>query len=126
MAQIKYNLGNVNNNGNNYSTDEQVIGTWIDGKPIYRKVVSNVVYGGKEISVDTGISNMATLINLTFIEDGIKASSYINYKYVGTNRANSSLRINKNTGVISTDGRSTGISGNNGIFIIEYTKTTDA
>ena len=122
MAQIKYNLGNVNNNGNNYSTDEQVIGTWIDGKPIYRKVVSNVVYGGRELSVDTGISNMATLINLTFIEDGITASSYINYKYVGTNRANSSFRINKNTGVISTDGRSTGISGNNGIFIIEYTK----
>ena len=23
-----------------YSTEEQVIGTWIDGKPIYRKVMS--------------------------------------------------------------------------------------
>ena len=39
MAQIKYNLGNVNKNGINYSTDEQEIGTWINGKPIYRKVI---------------------------------------------------------------------------------------
>ena len=25
---------------NNYSTEEQVIGTWIDGKPLYRKVIN--------------------------------------------------------------------------------------
>ena len=25
---------------NTYSTEEQVIGTWIDGKPIYRKVIA--------------------------------------------------------------------------------------
>ena len=24
--------------GNNYSTDEQVIGTWIDGRPVYQRV----------------------------------------------------------------------------------------
>ena len=38
MATVKYNLGTVKN-GNNYSTDEQVVGTWIDGKPLYRKVL---------------------------------------------------------------------------------------
>ena len=37
MAQIKYNLGNLGKEV--YSTDETVIGTWIDGKPIYRKVI---------------------------------------------------------------------------------------
>ena len=30
--------GGSGNTSNKYSTEEQVIGTWIDGKPIYRKV----------------------------------------------------------------------------------------
>ena len=37
MAQIKYNLGNLGKEV--YSTDETAIGTWIDGKTIYRKVI---------------------------------------------------------------------------------------
>ena len=37
MAQIKYNLGDLGKE--KYSTDETVIGTWVDGKPIYRKVL---------------------------------------------------------------------------------------
>ena len=111
---------------NSYSTDEQLTGgTWIDGKPIYRKVVSNVVYGTENVSVNTGISNIATLINLTFIEDGITADSFSNYIYNGINRRGVSLRVEKNTGIVSTVDRSTGVTGNNGIFIIEYTKTTD-
>lgn len=49
------------NNRLNYSTDEQIIGTWIDGKPIYRKTyifsyVENVkespYYLDREVSVD--------------------------------------------------------------------------
>ena len=36
---IKYTESNNNTNANeNYSTEEQRIGTWIDGKPLYRKV----------------------------------------------------------------------------------------
>ena len=34
MAQIKYKLGNLGKE--KYSTDETAIGTWIDGKTIYR------------------------------------------------------------------------------------------
>lgn len=37
MAQIKYNLGDLGKEV--YSTNETVIGTWIDGKPLYRKVI---------------------------------------------------------------------------------------
>ena len=37
MAQIKYNLGDLGKEV--YSTNETIIGTWIDGKPIYRKVI---------------------------------------------------------------------------------------
>ena len=37
MAQIKYNLGDLG--PEKYSTNEIVIGEWIDGKPLYRKVI---------------------------------------------------------------------------------------
>lgn len=32
-------LINKTDNKHNYSTEEQVIGTWIDGKPLYRKTI---------------------------------------------------------------------------------------
>lgn len=34
--------GSGNSGGEVYSTEETVIGTWIDGKPLYRKVVTTV------------------------------------------------------------------------------------
>ena len=34
------NKSNNTNTNKNYSTEEQVIGTWIDGKPIYRKTIT--------------------------------------------------------------------------------------
>lgn len=112
-------------NPNVYTLGEQVVGKWIDGKPIYRKVVNNIVYDGGDLSVNTGISNISTLIKLEFIEDGVTASVFTNYKYIGTNRRNASIRIDKYTGVVSTEGRNTSVTGDKGILIIEYTKTTD-
>lgn len=46
-----------------YSTDEQVVGTWIDGKPIYQKTFT---YTGPDITMDTTnrvleIANISTL-----------------------------------------------------------------
>lgn len=35
LSSVNSNITNVNSKFN-YSTDEQVIGTWIDGKPLYR------------------------------------------------------------------------------------------
>ena len=43
MAQVKALIGNIKGkDGENfsaYSTDEQVVGKWINGKPIYRKTM---------------------------------------------------------------------------------------
>ena len=49
--------------GANYSTDEQIVGTWIDGKPIYQKTVDcgtlpNTAYK----TVAHGISNLDTVL----------------------------------------------------------------
>lgn len=56
--------------GNGYSLDEQIVGTWIDGKPIYQKVVdcgTLIDTGTSEVekNVAHGISNLDTMINST-------------------------------------------------------------
>lgn len=60
---LKYN-GNVWVNDKNlheYSTEEKIVGKWIDGKPIYEKVihVENFIIGNNEITLE----NLDTIIN---------------------------------------------------------------
>lgn len=94
---------------------------WIDGKDIYRKVISGISYGNGDISVQSGITNLDQLVNMTLIESGIKGAFKDNI-FIGTSRLSSNLAINKNTGVISVTSRQSDITGTNAIFIIEYTK----
>lgn len=94
---------------------------WIDGKDIYRKVISGISYSTGEISVQSGIINIDQLVNLYFIESGI-TGTFKDYIFVGTNRLNSNLVINTKTGVISALDRQSDIRGTNAVFVIEYTK----
>ena len=57
------NLENKVNSGNVYSTDEQIIATWIDGKPIYQKtiIVDNPT-NTSDAPYAHGISNFKHLI----------------------------------------------------------------
>ena len=63
MAQIKYNLGNLGTE--KYSTDEIVIGEWIDGKPIYRKVIelNNITVGTNWVDTGVAIQNIKVIID---------------------------------------------------------------
>lgn len=110
-------------NKHTYSTEEQVIGTWIDGKPIYRKVIYSTINKSGTVSVQHGIANL-----------GIVTNMYINF-----NRGDKQM-INAR---ISTDGYDIGLdtiyadyfdiaiptifgSSIKYIYaIMEYTKTTD-
>lgn len=48
-----------------YSTEEQVIGTWIDGKPLYRKVIiNNGPFVKGEQVFNNGITNVDKIINV--------------------------------------------------------------
>ena len=48
-----------NQNIMNYSTNEQVIGKWIDGKPIYRKTVSGTtVTSGNRVELQTNVDKL--------------------------------------------------------------------
>lgn len=35
----------------NYSTSEQVVGTWIDGKPLYRKIITGTTTAGNNLDI---------------------------------------------------------------------------
>lgn len=94
---------------------------WIDGKDIYRKVISGVSYGNGDISVQSGITNLDQLVNMTFIESGA-AGGFKDYIFIGTSRLSSNLAINTKTGIISVTSRQSDITGTNAIFVIEYTK----
>lgn len=50
-------------NKNNYSTEERVIGEWIDGKPIYRKVIEGITdeSGGMQLGIITNIDNLINI-----------------------------------------------------------------
>lgn len=50
----------------NYSTEEQQVGTWIDGKPIYRKVIPTSLTAG--LNSITAPSNIDTFVTLRGME----------------------------------------------------------
>ena len=88
MAQVKALIGNIKGKDGesftNYSKDEQVIGKWVDGKPLYRRyfnfIIKEYVIASKYkrkikesgyhamptlfFFTDTGLSNSACCIYL--------------------------------------------------------------
>lgn len=102
----------------NYSTDEKIIGTWIDGKPLYRKVYSGVIKNTDKEVLQSDITNMniidakgkvvnqnGTQLVLGHLNEGYGAIIYL---YSGA----------------LTLQHTSDITGNYHV-ILEYTKTTD-
>lgn len=111
-----------------YSTEEQRVGTWIDGKPLYRKVVNaqfGTVVQGTETTVEVNLKNVDFILVDKYWLDRKTASSAINQGYVtdalylgytSFNNSNTTLRFRTKQSWVS----------NTAIYaIIEYTKTTD-
>lgn len=110
--------------GETYSTDEvKTNKVWIDGKPIYRKVVSA-----------KAPSKAATWVAMT---SGLNANEILSYTgYVEFSNSEHKLlangtsqftyfQLNKGTHELYCATNDTGFFGKNIKIIIEYTKTTD-
>lgn len=111
LTALENNSNNTNTN-ENYSTEEQVVGTWIDGKPIYRKV----------ISIPSGAAASGTLNSVgdySWVEHFIRADVMSN----STNAISSVYCMSEGTTGLKL-WCAEGAGGAN-ILIIEYTKTTD-
>ena len=120
-------------NSQNYSTNEIKIGSWIDGKPLYRKVIYiSALPNNNVASYSAGISNLKRLINMTGWFQGNGGSSTGNDTI--TRPMNFFLANAENFNIygfynISSDNiritTSTDLSYLSGYVIMEYTKTTD-
>lgn len=121
--------------GHNYSTNEQVVGTWIDGKPLYETTISaNVTGNSQSITLaDKGINNIgfATITESTIVDsEGLVFPLNATYQsgqlisdiqfttlYLGVDGANSSLEVELNGDTLTAP------------YVIyatlHYTKTTD-
>lgn len=107
----------------NYSTEEQIIGTWIDGKPLYRKVINvGTLPNSTSKAVAHGAANIDRIVYF-------KGSAYqssgltITLPFISTVGANMiTMTVDKTN--ITTQA---GINRTNftAIVILEYTKTTD-
>ena len=109
------NVLNTINENNSYSTEEHPTGgKWIDGKPIYRKVI--------EQNFGTG---------QTIVTHNIGISRYIDVRiFVGSVQyVNSYLSSQYNLSIYDLNENTFGVTCNSwtgsGYIILEYTKTTD-
>ena len=106
-----------------YSTNEKVVGTWIDGKPIYRKVIDfgNLPNTGFK-TIEHNINDIDTVINIQTIGK-TQTDNFYPIPFVGNgsmfNNATATIRINLTELTIAT---TTDVSNHTATIIIEYTK----
>ena len=122
--------GNVLLNGNEiivnniYSEDEMVIGKWIDGKPIYRKViVTTNALNTTTVTINHNIENFEHIVNCygyapfgtsQYLFGAVEENKYINIASVDA----STFKI-----MVAESWLNSFIEGC--VTILEYTKTTD-
>ena len=100
-----------------YSTTEQVVGTWIDGKPIYEKTW--------DLGSDTAISyNSWTEVNATYPANQELMVHVDACTSSGTYASGISIGRKSNGKFEMQSGRN-GYNQNIRYFTIQYTKTTD-
>jgi len=115
---LKFN-GNkwVNDKKFNYSTEEQVVGTWIDGKPLYQKSISMSSW-----TVGHGISNLGDVISCI----GVINSGNMRFliPYVSDNVSGYRMTfVVDDTNIDIQHG--SGWTFSTVVATIQYTKTTD-
>ncbi len=129
---LKFNFKSGNtletkiNNLSNYSTTEQVIGKWIDNKPLYRKVINfGALPNNSQKSVNHNISNLDLVINLYGFGKRTLDGVIIPLQFVKPDDPTGEVGMFANNTeiiVVDTYDRSNVTIS---YVIIEYTKTTD-
>ena len=96
-----------------YSTDEKVIGTWVDGKPVFQRVLTSTAQISLEantwVSTEFSIANVDVIINAGIID-------------TGGNRGQIWCGHNGNTLLLLSNRTNNWVAGAH--LIIQYTKST--
>lgn len=100
---------------------EKIIGVWLDGKPIYRKVIMTT--SNASGSINTGISNMDWLIRATGTALMTDGSIFLPLNFYNEGGWDS-FHVTRHGSTITYQ-RGTNYTVQRTYFILEYTKTTD-
>ena len=125
----KWENADESGGGHTYSTTEQVVGTWIDGKPIYEKTIHIDSISSTSFTVNHGISNLKEIVSLDGSIRGTMSNAYY-YEplndHAGMNSGYSARVADINQTIISVQlgsGRASTVTDAN--ITLRYTKTTD-
>lgn len=116
-------VANKFSKGDLYSTDEKMIGQWIDGKPLYQKVISFQITQTGNTQYPHGIAN---------IENVVRTDMYLNDGFGGTytmgNISNGTYQLNGYAGKTTVEFNlvNSAFVGKYATAFIQYTKTTDS
>ena len=118
VTGIRDKVSDAEKNFNKYSTTEEVIGTWIDGKPLYRKVIQTIISDGGIVLSDAN----CILVRYEWYApvNGIKL-----LKLPAPNAGNAALWQLDNGNIVFNIPGSSDVNGKLATCILEYTKTTD-
>ena len=117
---IKYNTSVLSTPENNYSTEEQRIGTWIDGKSLYQKTY-NVITPATLNTWTVVISVHVKNIDGYFIQNGAR-------NHIPLNISNTMLCIfiyDTNNNGVSMNTTHSSYTSCDAYITLQYTKTTD-
>ena len=115
-----YFMKNTFNTNSVYSTDEMIIGRWIDGKPLYRKVVQGNITS-KNQSLFVVNENVETMISIRGY-DFSNGIYYFPFNYTQDGSTQKAVFYKKDTDTIEFRSNSSE-SGEVFVVILEYTKT---
>lgn len=106
---------------NLYSTDEKIVGTWIDGKPLYQKT-----FTGLSATINTGswTNGICTIPNGDNLVD-FKAYNLENSHLLDISSSLDIIAIHTATSSVNALSFDSGQNRQINIFIAWYTKTTD-
>lgn len=110
-----------------YSTSEIRIGTWIDGKPIYRKTIlrTDAITADTEHVIDMNISNIDIITNISGVLSSSNKQVYRQINTYNLPNTNSSISMFAQIdGIVKIYAKENWGSPNI-IITLEYTKTTD-
>ena len=120
---------------NTYSTNEMVIGKWVDGKPLYRKVIDlGVLPNASTINIPHNIDNLDRIISMRGMAKSPNQNLLLPFPYsTGNDGFNSDGTVKVNSVPINIYEQQGNIvvytlsdrSNMTGYVILEYIKTTD-
>ena len=115
-----------------HSTSERRIGTWIDGKPLYRKVIQTttptVTTNGTEVWGQEDVAENVSVIKVSecyLISGNAMLPIYYSVFNGYSIRCRTSISSSNNKGILAIISANKSLNNSNVIAIVEYTKTTD-